>query len=288
MNIKNISQVLLVSLLGIFSFFYTNKVIDFIRNNDPIMKSIKQEANNYKVDAIDAKVDKKTITPGVRGRKVNYKESYKKMKQYGKYNESLTVFEEVKPTISIDDYYDKYISSGSGIDNTTSLVFVVKQGSDLSNIINILNSKNVRATFFVDGLWLENNQTLAEEVAEEGHEIEVLNYNGRYDELYFSSSLNLVNRITNLKPKYCYASYDNKEVLELCQKLELHTIIPTIKTGNYPYSEVKKKLNKGSIISFDINSSTEIELATVIDYIMQRGYVLDTLDNLLNEATDIK
>ena len=275
-------------VLCAFSFFYTEKVVDFIRDSDPIMKSIKEKSSHHEVKPVDAKIEKNKIVPGISGKKVNYKESYKKMKQYGKYNESLTVFESVEPTISVEDYYDKYIQEGSGIQNDISLVFVVKQGDNITNIVNILNENAALSTFFVDGLWLENNESLATTLAEEGHELEVLNYNNSYEELYFSSSLNLVKRITNLKPKYCYAEYDNKEVLELCTKLELHTIIPTIKTGNYPFSEIKKKLSKGAIASLPINSSTEIELPTIINYIRQRGYIIHTLDNLLKEAMDMK
>lgn len=285
---KKIFHISIVLLLCVFSFFYTNKVIEFIRNSDPIMKSIKEKSSDYEVKPIDAKIEKNKIVPGISGKKVDYNESYKKMKQYGKYNESLTVFESVEPTISIEDYYDKYIQEGSGVNNDISLVFVVRQGDNITNILNILNENAALSTFFVDGLWLENNQSIATSLAEEGHELEILNYNNSYEELYFSSSLNLVNRITNLKPKYCYAEYDQKEVLELCTKLELHTIIPTIKTGNYPFNEVKKKLSKGAIASFSINSSTEIELPTIISYIKQKGYIINTLDNLLNEATEVK
>lgn len=288
MSLKNFYQIIIVLALGLFSFFYTDKVIDFIRNSDPIMKSIKKESTSHNVDPINAKVKDNKIIPGVSGLEVDYDSSYKKMKKYGTYNESLTVFKEVEPTISVDDYYDKYISQGSGINNDVAVVFVVNQGDDIKNILNTLTSTNTRATFFVDGLWLENNRDLATSMAEEGYELEILNYNGRYEQLYFNSSLNLVKSITNLEPKYCYAEYDSKEVLELCSSLKLHTIIPTILTNNYPFSNVKQKLAKGSIISFDIINSTEIELLPTINYIKQKGYVLDTLDNLLSEAVDVK
>lgn len=279
-------HIIIVLLLGLFSFYYTEKVIDFIREKDPIMKTIKKESVNYKKDAVDAKIDGNKIVPGINGKKVDYDSSFKKMKQYGTYNESLTVFEEVEPSISIDDYYDKYISSGNGLYNDVSLVFVVKTNDNIDEVLSILNDTNATATFFIDGLWLENNEDKVNYMKDKGYEIEVLSYNGRYDELYFSSSLNLLNRITSIKPKYCYAKYDSKEVLELCKKLELHTIIPTINTGNYPYNDVKKKLNRGSIISFDINSSTKIELATIINYIKQKGYIVTTLDNLLSEEDE--
>lgn len=285
---KKIYQILIVLLLSLASFFYTEKVIDFIREKDPIMKNIKEYDKKNKIDAVNAVIDKNKITPGVSGKKVDYDKSFQKMKKYGTYNESLTVFEEVAPTISIDDYYDKYISEGSGINNDVSLVFEVKNGDNINNIINILKENNTIATFFLDGLWLENNQALVSEMASLGHEIEILNYDNKYQELYFSSSLNLLNSITNLKPKYCYARYDNKEVLELCEKLELHTIIPTIMTGNYPYNDVVKKVHKGSIIGFSVTSSVEIELSTIINYLKQKGYTIDTLDILLSEASNIK
>ena len=285
---KKIYQISIVLLLSLTSFFYTEKVIDFIREKDPIMKNIKEYDKKNKIDAVNAVIDKNKITPGVSGKKVDYDKSFQKMKKYGTYNESLTVFEEVAPTISIDDYYDKYISEGSGINNDVSLVFEVKNGDNINNIINILKENSTIATFFVDGLWLENNQTLVSEMASLGHEIEILNYDNKYQELYFSSSLNLLNSITNLKPKYCYARYDNKEVLELCEKLELHTIIPTIMTGNYPYNDVVKKVQKGSIIGFSVTSSVEIELSTIINYLKQKGYTIDTLDILLSEASNIK
>ncbi len=285
---KKLYQVLIVIGLSLISFFYTEKVIDFIRDKDPIMKDIKKYDEENRVDAVNAVINKNKITPGIAGKKVNYDKSFQKMKKYGTYNESLTVFEEVEPAISIDDYYDKYISAGSGINNDVSLVFEVTLHDNISNIIDILKTNNTTATFFVDGLWLENNKSLVTEMASLGHEIEILNYDNKYQELYFSSSLNLVNSITNIKPKYCYARYDSKEVLELCEKLKLHTIIPTILTGNYPYNDVVKKLNKGSIIGFSINSSSEIELPTIINYIKQKGYTINTLDILLSEASNIK
>lgn len=285
---EKIIRIIVVLILGIFSFYYTDKVIEFVRQTDPIMKKIKKESNNYYISAVNAKVVGNKIIPGVNGKDVDYENTYNKMKRYGTYNESLTVFKEITPTISVDDYYDKYISMGNGIKNDVSLVFIVKGMDDISQIITTLNNTNAKATFFIDGLWFENNESVVNMLKENGHEIEILSYDNKYDELYFTSSLNRLNRITNIKPKYCFAKYDSKDVLELCSKLQLHTIIPTINTGNYPYSDVKKKIKKGSIISFDINSSTKIELATIINYIKQRGYIVRTLDDLLSESVEEK
>lgn len=281
---KKLYQISLVVFLTLVSFFYTNQVINFIRETDPIMKNLKEYNKKNKIDAVNAKIENNKIKPGIVGKEVDYDKSFEKMKKYGTYNESLTVFKSVEPAISIDNIYDKYIEEGSGIHNDIGLVFVVKNGDDPREIVDILNNKGISATFFIDGLWLENNRDLVFEIASKNHEIEILNYDNKYEEIYFSSSLKELSAITNKSPKYCYASYDDEVVLNLCSKLKLHTIIPTFTTGNYPYKEVKQRIQKGSIISFNTSSSVKIELPTVINYIKQKGYNIDTLEYLLSEV----
>lgn len=165
-----------------------------------------------------------------------------------------------------------------------ALVFPIYNSTDPKKIIQILNQEDTKATFFMDGLWLENNLALVKNMNK--HELEILNYNNRYEEIYFSSALQYLNNVTGNKGQYCYADYDNKEVIELCSKLALHTITPTIKVSNAPYQEVKEKLQNASIISLPITTTTEIELQTVINYIKSRGYNLVTLKKLLSENLD--
>ena len=283
---NKVYKVFIVLLLTVGSFFYTNKVVEFIRDSDPIMKKIKTKEVSIQ-KPIDAKITNDRITPGIYGKSINYNESFKKMKKYGKYNSELTVFKEVSPTVTIDDYYDKYISEGNSVNNAVSLVFTVNTTDNIDEIISVLDEYNVTATFFLDGLWLENNINRAISMKDK-HELEILNYNSRYEELYFTSSIKLISDITGKAAKYCYATYDQKEVLELCSKLKLHTIIPTITTGNYPYGVIKTKLRNASIIGMPVNSSTKIELSTIISYIKQRGYNLVNLETLLSEDIDSK
>lgn len=281
---QKIIQAILVILLIMFSFYYTNKSIDLIRESDPIMRKIKSSKEKYNQEAVNATIEDDKIIPGISGTEIDYIESYKKMKQYGAYNESLTVFKETKPAVSVEDYYDKYITSGNKELKEVALIFKVDNNLDVSTVTNILLEKKVNATFFIDGLWLENNLDMVK--AMQGFELEILSYDNRYEELYFSSSLNYLSSITGTNPKYCYADYDNKVVLELCNKLKLHTIIPTIKVSNFPYQEIKRKVESSSIISLPITSSTIIELPTVIDYLKQKGYSLVTLDKLLSESIE--
>ena len=66
--------------LTCFSFYYTEKVVDFVSMQDPIMKEILKNKDNFEIDAIDAYIDDDNIIPGVNGTVVDSKESFKKMK----------------------------------------------------------------------------------------------------------------------------------------------------------------------------------------------------------------
>lgn len=278
--IKKLIRGFLILLLSVFSFYYTNKSIELVREQDPIMKTIRSTSEKYNVQAVNAEIKDNTIIPGISGKEINYVESYTKMKQYGMYNEIMTTLKDVEPTISVDDYYDKYIISGNKIKRSVALVFKIEQTTP-KEIINILNKNKISSTFFIDGEYLENNSK--DITLMTNHELELLSYNKGYDEIYFSSSKDYLESLTNRKLKYCYSDYDKEEVINLCQKLKLHTIVPTINIKNSLLKEVKEQLSNSAIISIPNSKNTKQELDTTIKYIKSRGYTIETLEDLLNE-----
>ncbi len=280
---KRVYPVILSCLLIAFSFYYTNKVAGIVRGKDPIMQSIKEEKANYEKKAINANVSGDNIIPGKNGKKVNIEASFQKMSQYGKYNDSLYVFDEVEPEVSINTYFDKYVESGREDSKDVALVFDILRFDNMDDALSLLESNNVTATFFVDGLFMENNRSLLENVSKKGYEIELLSYNGGYDKIYFESSLHVLNDITKDRPKYCVAHYDKKEVLDICNSLSLHTVIPSVDTSNNSFGVVKNKLRGGSIIGL---SNSRVNLNTIINYIKQKGYNLVRLDTLLQEQLE--
>lgn len=283
MMLKKTIQIVVVLLLTIFSFYYTNKSIELIRMQDPIMKTIKNKESKYETKAINAIIKENTIIPGISGKVIDYDETYNKMKQYGAYNEVLTTLKEEKPAVSVEDYYDKYIISGNPAKKSVALIFKVEKRSP-KQTIEILDSKQIKATFFIDGYYLENNYN--EIATMTNHQLELLSYNSTYDKIYFSASKDYLETITKKPLKYCYCDYDNKEIINLCQSLNMHTVLPTIKVTSNPFQEVKSKLSNASIIVFSITDQTNSELSTILDYIKSRGYTLTTLTDLLNENID--
>ena len=74
--------------LILFSFFYTDKVVEVIRENDKLMIELEQVSDNYKVNAINGIISGDTIKPGINGKKVNIEKSYKQMKEKGIFDEN--------------------------------------------------------------------------------------------------------------------------------------------------------------------------------------------------------
>ena len=287
-SFKKVGEALLVIIALLFSFYYTEKAIVILESNDPIMKEIKENKVNSEEKAINAKIVDNIIIPGYNGLEVNLEESFKKMKNYGSYNESLLVFDEVSPSISIDDYYDKYISSGNGVTTDIALIFTIEDSTYLEKLINIIDSTSINATFFIDGTVLEENYSTFSNLNKEKYELELLSYDKSYDEMLFKNSLYKLETISGSTSKYCYADYDREEVLSLCNSLFMHTIIPTLKLEENIYASIKGNLRNGSIIKVNLSDSNLSELNILINYIKQRGFTLVTLDTLLNEGRSEK
>lgn len=268
---------LIIILFLVFSFYYTNKIVEFLKEKDPIMKDIRKTSEKYKVESIDALIVGNSIIPGKVGKEIDYKKSFSKMKKYGNYNETLTVLKDVKPVISIDDNYDKYIISGNKEKRSVALVFKVYKDTKINSLLKILDKNKVSANFFIDGTFLENNVLVLKSM--KNHEIEILSYNNELDKNLFETSISYLENILEKDVNYCLG----EEVLSLCSKLKLHTIKPSLEIHNNLYKEVKNNIDNSMIISIDINSYNLKELSTTIDYIKEKGYKIVLLRDLLSE-----
>ncbi|MBQ8681457.1 MAG: hypothetical protein IJ509_00900 [Bacilli bacterium] len=278
---KNIVKMIgLFSLIG-FSFFYTDKVIEVIREEDEIMIELSSVEDIYKVLPVNANVLGNTIVPGLEGRTINIDESYKKMKNSGIFNKNLIVYDSVLPEVSINNNRDKFIIQGNNNKQMVSILFILDSDKYFDEINAILNSKGVMANYFVSYSYLIDNSTKIKEI--EGNEFYSYGDNGKYnaDNLLFSN--NLISRIREEEAFYCLAEDMKEEVLELCSNNNLYTVVPTIIGDKTPYTMVKNNLTSGSMILLSMNKETVRELSTIIDYIKGKGFKIGTLSELLSE-----
>ncbi len=273
-------KILVLIIFTLISMYYTNICMEVLKEKDPIMQEIKSNMSKYEESANDATIIGNVIVPGHIGRRVNKNKSYSKMKKYGNYNETLTVMEEVKPELSVSNTFDKYIEKGNSNNKNVSFVFIYDENID--KVIKILNSKHVPSTIFLDGMYLEND-SLNGLKNNWNIDYELLSYNGEYDENLFKTSLSYLESVTKKSPKYCYSEVENSDVLNLCNKLKMHTIKPYIRIDDNLLKEVKSSLSNSIIISIKSSSSNVSQLSSVIDYVISKGYDIVSLDNLISE-----
>ena len=286
--LKNIMEYLGVIVLVLFSFYYTDKSVDIVKRNDPVMKEIIYNSDNFKIESVDAITIGDTIIPGMNGIEVNIDESYKRMKQVNGYYESMLMFSEVIPDESLLEQYDKFIVSGNPFRSDIALLVKVSNITNLEKIYKIFLDRNTLATFFIDGSVIENNMDLIYEMASDGFQLENYGYNDVYSEDNFRWTNNMIFSLTNLEPKFCYSEYRNYEVLDLCSKNKMYTVNPTLNVTNNPFYTVKNNLKEGNIISLNLTEETVKELPTIISYINQKGYNLVTLNDIVSEERSME
>ena len=281
---KNIIKLTGLFVLIVFSFFYTDKVVNVIRETDPLMNEIEEVVNLYKVDYVDGVIKDNTIVPGLNGREVNVEKSYKRMREVGGFDKNMIEYDVITPKVSISNNKDKFIRRGNNNKQMVSIVFILDDDKYLDRLENIAVSKEVIINYFVTYDYLVSNSTTITKMVNR----EIYNYGdlGEYtpDNILFAN--NLISRITNNEAIYCLSNNKNDKVIKLCSSNNLYTIYPSIIVGNNPYNEVKSEVSSGSIILMEMNNDTVTEIGIIIDYIRGKGLKIGGLSSLLSEELE--
>ena len=275
---KDILKFIGVITLVFFSFFYAEKVIDVINEQDEIMIKLKDIEEDYKIASIDALIEKDTIIPGINGRKINIDKSYKSMKKIGIFNTNLLIYDNVTPNINLENNYDKYVIKGNSKFKNIAIIFKIKDDSDAKKLFRIIKSKNINVNFFVDYNYLFDNINSIANYND--YEFYSYGLNGKYNSDILLLSNNIINRKSNTA-SYCLSEDKSNNTLKVCSDNKMHTIYPSI--INASYSDIKVNLENGSIISFDINNNLLNDLGVIIDYINSKGYKISLLSEFISE-----
>lgn len=277
-----------ICLLTVFSFYYTNKLIEFSKSKDPIMIEIMKNKDDYNKLSIDALINNNYIIPGSEGLEVDVDKSYTKMKKLGKYNDNLYVYDVVKPTISIKDNYNKFVINGNTTKKEVSLVFKADDLKNIENINKILFNNNVSATFFIDGNIKDDDINILKILDESNNYFGNLGYNKKYSIKTIKYTNALLDRIDDDNHNYCYVEKDDINVLKTCSEVKMYTIKPMVVSNIFPFTYIKQNLENGKIFSLDTNNYTLKQLDLIIKYVRQKGYDFVTLEEILNEKINDK
>lgn len=271
-------------------------------SEDPLYKEIKNKSEQYKVEPQDAVIDRVwKKTPGRNGLRVNVNKSYEKMKEEGAFNESLLVYEQITPNVTLADLPPAPIYRGHPDKKMVSLLINVSWGTEhISPILEILKQNNVKATFFIEGKWAKQNAELVKIIAEEGHSIGNHAYNhpnmanmSNQDILDQISQTNeILKAITGKVPKWFAppSGSFNDHVVDIAHNLQMETILWTVDTIDWKNPSVSVMMNRvmgkvhpGATILMHPTPPIEKGLDQLIKAIKNKGYKIGTIDKLISE-----
>ena len=137
---KYVSFILILILL-IGSFYYADKVSNFIINKSPLMKTLKSNKDKYEIKSVDAIVSDEYIIPGIEGKKVSEIESYYNMKKYNTFVSDKLIYKSIIPSISLEKNKDLIFGEKSyAFWYTTKLLYYYDR-QEYNNYIELYNSK---------------------------------------------------------------------------------------------------------------------------------------------------
>lgn len=189
---KNIFKMVSLLVLVLFSFFYTDRVMNFINKKDPLMNKIDLLKDKYEVLPVNAVLDSNTIIPGVKGKSVDLDKSYENMKVSGIFREDYLVYNDILPSEMLSNNMDKYIIGGNTSSNRVSLLVI-------TNYDNIDKIKNNNITIFL------NHKDVSINNIKKINKNSIYTYgnNGIYSEEILDNDNTIINRISKNKSIYC-------------------------------------------------------------------------------------
>jgi probable sporulation protein (polysaccharide deacetylase family) len=180
-----------------------------------------------------------------------------------------------------------------------SLTINVDWGEEyLPDMLRVLDSYNVKATFFLTGRWVDNNSELAAQIAAAGHEIgnhgyshvspNKSSYEKNMEEI--TSTGESITKATGVNPKlYAPPSGESKEhVLRAAEDAGYTTILWSVDTIDWQrpsptviMDRVKKKIHNGAIILAHPTQPTLEALPGLLKYLQDQGYTFVTVSENL-------
>lgn len=256
---KKYGKYILFSLLVLLSFYTTNKTANLVRNQDPILKEIRNISLEKKEDFVNAVIQDDYIIPGMYGRVVDELKSLSKMKEQDVFNNLYLVSQPIKPDISLSDNLDKIIIKGNSKKQQVS--FVIDENSS-KKIKDYLVKNSIKASLLIT----------KDNFSKDSYFEQINNDFKNYKELDKTLKKNKIN--TNI----CVLDNNNSN-LKFCKSKKKYLVKPGMFLDNANIIEIKTKLDSGSIIY--IKDPTYLDC--LVEYIKSKDLKIVPLSQLISE-----
>lgn len=273
-----------------------------VKQEDSLYNEISLKADDYKVPAIDAKIDPiwKAI-PGYNGLEVDVDSSYKKMKESGNFSVEKLVYKQIKPTIHLEDLPPTAIYKGHPDKPMVSFIINVAWGNEyLSDMLATLKKHHVSATFFLEGRWVQKNPELAVMITDAGHEVgnhsfthpDMKNISAAKIRQEMMKTNEVIKATTSSSPKWFAppsGSYRD-EVVKIAAEQQMGTIMWSVDTIDWQkpapdvlINRVMSKVHNGAIILMHPTASTAKSMDRLITLIKEKNLQINTVSELFKE-----
>ena len=256
---KKYGKYILFSILVLLSFYTTNKTANLVRNQDPILKEIRNISLEKKEDFVNAVIEDDYIIPGMYGSIIDELKSLAKMKEQDVFNNLYLVSQPIKPNISLSDNLDKIIIKGNSKKQQVS--FVIDENSS-KKIKDYLVKNNIKASLLIT----------KDNFSKDSYFEQINNDFKNYKELDKTLKKNKTN--TNI----CVLDNNNSN-LKFCKSKKKYLVKPGMFLDNANIIEIKTKLDSGSIIY--IKDATYLDC--LVEYIKSKDLKIVPLSQLISE-----
>ena len=259
MILKKYGKYILFSILVLLSFYTTNKTANLVRNQDPILKEIRNISLEKKEDFVNAVIEDDYIIPGMYGSIIDELKSLAKMKEQDVFNNLYLVSQPIKPDISLSDNLDKIIIKGNSKKQQVS--FVIDENSS-KKIKDYLVKNSIKASLLIT----------KDNFSKDSYFEQINNDFKNYKELDKTLKKNKIN--TNI----CVLDNNNSN-LKFCKSKKKYLVKPGMFLDNANIIEIKTKLDSGSIIY--IKDATYLDC--LVEYIKSKDLKIVPLSQLISE-----
>lgn len=257
--LKKYGKYILFSILILLSFYTTNKTANLVRNQDPILKEIRNISLEKKEDFVNAVIEDDYIIPGMYGSIIDELKSLAKMKEQDVFNNLYLVSQPIKPDISLSDNLDKIIIKGNSKKQQVS--FVIDENSS-KKIKDYLVKNSIKASLLIT----------KDNFSKDSYFEQINNDFKNYKELDKTLKKNKIN--TNI----CVLDNNNSN-LKFCKSKKKYLVKPGMFLDNANIIEIKTKLDSGSIIY--IKDATYLDC--LVEYIKSKDLKIVPLSQLISE-----
>lgn len=173
-----------------------------------------------------------------------------------------------------------------------------------SSIMDILEERNIRTTFFLVGFWVDKYPDRVREMARRGHEI--ANHSTTHPEMSKLNREQIISEIMTTQKKIDDLAGDrtvrlfrppfgdyNDLLIQTCRELDFHVIQWDVDSLDWKelgvqhmYERVIKRAGSGSIVLFHNNAKYITEaLPLILDHLLAEGYTIVPISELIHKGS---